>query len=236
MTKLSVFPAIAVHIFTCFGVVCSLLALLEASHGAFELAFIWLGIALIVDGVDGPLARAFSVKSRLPNVSGERLDLIIDFLNYVLLPAYILVQARLLPEWFGIAGASLILMSSLYHFADLTSKTSDHYFVGFPAVWNLVVFYFFALEVTPWTALVLVLIFVVLTFVPLKWSHPVRVERFRVLTISVTLIWAGAAVWTVMEGFPGTLVARWILFVSAIYFLSLCLLRTFFVAHSRRTN
>ena len=137
--------AASVHVLTASGAVLALLALRAVHQGDWQMMFVWLGAALIVDAVDGPLARRLSVKTVLPRFSGERLDLIVDYLTYVAVPAYALTEATLLPEAARLPAASAILLSSLFHVADLDSKTEEGYFVGFPAIWNIVLLYLFAL-------------------------------------------------------------------------------------------
>ncbi len=193
--------AFAVHVLTASGAVCGLMALVSAGQGQWATTFAWLGAALIIDAVDGPLARRVGTHNVLPRFSGERLDLIVDYLNYAAIPAFILTQAQIVPPGLAILAASLILLSSLYHFADQHSKTEDGYFVGFPAIWNIVLFYFFVFDLAPWPAFFVILLCAVATFIPVKWVHPVRVVRFRPLTLLVTLLWAGAAIYVVYTDF-----------------------------------
>lgn len=197
------FYAALVHLLTASGALFGFLALLSAARGAFEESFIWLGVAFIVDGLDGPLARRFEVARVLPRFSGEDLDQIIDYLTYVTVPAFMLASSGLLPSGLEVAAAGIVMLVSLYHFADRDSKTGDGYFVGFPAIWNVVVLYLFVVPVAKEAALAIVLGCAVLTFVPLKWVHPVRVRRIRWLTALLTVAWAIAAVTAVLTRFPG---------------------------------
>src|SRR5215470_14155118 len=130
--------AALVHVFTALGAVCAFLATQAIVAGAWETAFAWLGVAAAVDGLDGTLARRVGVKHYLPRFSGDRLDLIIDYLTYVFVPTFALLQAGFLQGAWGFGLAALILLSSLFHFSDTESKAADHSFIGFPAVWNLV--------------------------------------------------------------------------------------------------
>ena len=127
-----VWPAALVHAFTALGAVCALLAVRAVIAGAWETVFVWLGIALIIDGIDGTFARLAKVSEHLPRFSGERLDLVVDYLTYVFVPALALVQAGYLPGALGLLLAALILLSSLFHFADTQSKSDDNCFVAFP--------------------------------------------------------------------------------------------------------
>ena len=144
--------AFVVHIFTACGAALAFLALILATGGHWAAMFICLGAALIVDGIDGPLARAFKVAEVLPRWSGESLDLVVDFTTYVFVPAYAIAASGFLPDALAIpAGIVVVIVGALY-FADREMKTRDNYFRGFPAVWNLVAFYFYVLEPPPWAA------------------------------------------------------------------------------------
>jgi phosphatidylcholine synthase len=195
-------PAALVHLFTALGIVCALLATRAVLAGAWETAFGWLGIAIAIDGFDGTLARMAKVKQRLPRFSGDRLDLVVDYVTYVFVPALALVQAGYLSGTWGLILAALILLSSLFHFADTESKAPDHSFVGFPAIWNLIAFYVFAFALSGTATAALVLACVALTFVPLKWAHPMRTARLQSVTLGATAVWALAAVAVLWSGFP----------------------------------
>ena len=91
--RLSDIAAASVHLFTALGAVCGLFAALAAFDGAWERMFIWLGVALVIDGIDGTFARMAHVEERLPRFSGERLDLVVDYVTYVFVPALALLRA-----------------------------------------------------------------------------------------------------------------------------------------------
>jgi len=217
--------AASVHLLTASGAVLALLALGAAHRGDWHMMFVWLGAALVIDAVDGPLARALQIETVLPRFSGERLDLIVDYLTYVVVPAVALTEAALLPEAARLPAAALILLSGLFHMATLTSKTEDGYFVGFPAIWNIVLLYLFVLEPAPPVSLAIVALFVVLTFVPLLAVHPFRVVRLRPLTCAVTALWAIAAAFAVANPFPSPLWIQVLLVSTAIYLACIGLLR-----------
>lgn len=194
--------AAAVHLFTASGVVCAFYATLAVIDQRWEAVFAWLGLAFLIDGVDGTFARMVDVERRLPSFSGERLDLVVDYVTYVFVPALALLQRGYLVGPLGHALAIGILVSSLYHFCDLGNKSDDHCFVGFPAIWNIVAFHIFAFDVAqPVVALVTVLC-VVLTFVRWRWVHPMRVRSLWPVTLGLTVLWLAAALWTVMQGLP----------------------------------
>lgn len=219
--------AIGVHGLTALGAVLGFQAMLEVAAHRWEAAFAWLGAALIVDGIDGPLARRVGVSKKLPRFSGERLDLIIDYITYVLVPAYIIYEAKLLPEGLGGIGAALVLLSSLFHFCDNESKTADGFFVGFPALWNVVAFYMLIFAAPEAINFAVLAVLTVLTFVPLKWLHPVRVARLRTLTLAIVAAWSAAAIAVLLLGFPASPGLQAVFAVSAIYLTALGLLRSF---------
>jgi phosphatidylcholine synthase len=215
-----------VHLLTATGAVLALLALRAAHEGDWQEMFLWLGVALLIDAVDGPLARLVKVDAALPRFSGERLDLIVDYLTYVAVPAFALTEADLLPEAFRLPAAAAILLSSLFHVVDRGSKTEEGYFVGFPAVWNIVLLYLFAFAPPPFVALAVVVVFVGLTFVPILAVHPFRVARLRPLTSLVALVWAGAAAAAVAHPFPSPLWVQALLLATSAYFIALGLIRS----------
>lgn len=217
--------AAGVHVFTALGAVCGLLAALAVFDDAWERMFAWLGVALIIDGIDGTFARLAHVEERLPRFSGERLDLVVDYVTYVFVPALALVRAGFLGEAAGPFLAAAILLSSLYHFADLASKGDDYSFIGFPAVWNLVAFYLFAFAAPQWVACTIVLACVALTFVPMRWVHPLRVVKLRVVTLAITLVWAIAAIAALATGFPAGGWIKAVLALAAAYVIGLTLQR-----------
>jgi phosphatidylcholine synthase len=211
--------AFAVHVFTASGAALALLALLAAVDGRWTAMFLWLGAALIVDGLDGAMARRFQVAELLPRWSGDVLDLVVDFLTYVFVPAYAIIAGGLLPGPLAVpAGIAIVITGALY-FADREMKTADNFFRGFPALWNLVAFYLFVLRPPSWFAAAVVALLLVLTFAPFKFVHPVRVRRWRVVSIAAVIAWAVLAMITVWHDLaPG----RWVavgLVIIALYIL-----------------
>ena len=182
-----------VHALTASGAVLAFLALLATDRGDWRAAVLWLIVALIVDGIDGPLARLVDVKRRVPRVSGSTLDLLVDYLTYVLLPAMLIDREGLVPAGFNLIAVALILVSSLYHFARTDSKSADNYFVGFPAVWNVVVFYLLVLRPAPIVGAIVVSLLAVLTFAPVYFVHPVRVRAFQPWLRLVLVPWTLAS-------------------------------------------
>ena len=186
--------AFSVHVFTALGAGLALLALLEAVREHWAAMFAWLGVALVVDALDGPMARRLDVVRLQPNWSGEVLDLVVDFVTYVFVPAYaITASGLLLPLAAPLLGAGIAVTGALY-FADRRMKAADNHFRGFPGLWNVAAFYLFLLHPAPVTASLAVLVLIVLTFVPFHVVHPIRVIRLRWLTLSLMAVWAVLAV------------------------------------------
>ena len=210
-------PAVSVHVLTAIGAVLALLALRAAHEGDWQTMFVWLGIALVIDAIDGPLARLFNVETVLPRFSGERLDLIVDYLTYVAIPAFVRTEADLLPEAFRLPAAIAVLLSGLFHVSDVHSKTKEGFFVGFPAIWNIVLLYLFVLGLPPYGALAVIAAFVALTFVPILYVHPFRVARLRILTGLVVIAWAVVAGIAIANPFPSALWIQIVLLAAAAY-------------------
>ncbi len=182
--------AFAVHILTASGAACALLALIAASNGGFIAMFLWLGLAFAIDGIDGPLARRARVHDLVPRWSGDTLDLVVDFLTYVFIPAYAIVASGLFSDWVGIALGIVIVITGALYFADTAMKMEGNYFRGFPALWNVIAFYLLVLKPAPWLGAALILAFAILTFVPFRFVHPVRVIRLRGLTLALLAAWS----------------------------------------------
>ncbi len=182
--------AFAVHIFTASGAALALLALIAAVRGDWVWMFWWLGIALAVDGVDGTLARRFKVAERLPQWSGDGLDFVVDFLTYVFVPAYAIAASGLLPGWIAIPLSALIVITAALYVADRRMKMADNYFRGFPVLWNAAAFYLFLLKPSSWIGATGVACLLILTFVPFRFIHPIRVVQGRSINIALLVLWS----------------------------------------------
>jgi len=209
--------ALFVHLLTATGAVLSMLAMLAAVEGKWSLMFLWLVVALIVDGVDGPLARRYDVKTNWPTYDGVLLDLIIDYLTYVFIPAYALFKSGLLSGWEGWLTIIVIVYGSVIYFVDTRMKTKDYSFAGFPACWNMVVLVLFALSPPEVVILAIVLALTAAMFTNLKFVHPVRTERWRAVTLPVALAWVLFAGWAAWVDFHAESWAHWGLVVTSIY-------------------
>ncbi|MBK0327483.1 CDP-alcohol phosphatidyltransferase family protein [Rhodobacteraceae bacterium F11138] len=213
------FSALLVHLFTATGAVFAMLAMLAAAETKWSLMFLWLVVAFFVDGIDGPLARKYKVKHYAPQFDGVLLDLIIDYLTYVFIPAFALFQSGLMNGWTGWVAIIVITFASAMYFCDTRMKTKDNSFAGFPGCWNMVVLVVFALEPNFWVILSLVTALAVTMFTPLKFVHPVRTERWRAVTLPVALAWTFFAGWAAWVDFHPESWAHWGLVISSIYLL-----------------
>ena len=215
----------SVHVLTASGGAVAVLALYAAIERDFTTMFAWLGLALFIDGIDGTLARAAKVKETAAFVDGDVLDLVVDFLTYVLVPVIALWRSDLMPEPYAFWIGLLVTIASALYFADTRMKTADNWFRGFPALWNVFVFYLFIFRF-PWVVnAAAILIAAGLMFAPIVFVHPMRVERLRVPTMAATLGWLGFASLAVVARLqPGSWVKAGLI-VTALYFCALPLLR-----------
>jgi phosphatidylcholine synthase len=187
----------SVHIFTASGAVVGLLALLAIYQRELIPAFWLMGIAVVIDAVDGMFARMIKIKVAVPQINGELLDNIVDFVNYTIIPAFFLLVTPLVPDYWCIACVIAITLSSAYQFTQVDAKTSDHFFKGFPSYWNIVIFYLFFWQMSAWANLGILLVLAALSFVPIKYIYPSRLDY---LTYNNTLR-LGMLLATVVFGF-----------------------------------
>ncbi|MGA9582841.1 MAG: CDP-alcohol phosphatidyltransferase family protein [Allosphingosinicella sp.] len=217
-----------VHLFTASGVVLAFLALEAIARDEWRLALIWLLAALAVDGVDGTLARWARVKEHVARIDGEAFDLIVDYLNYVFVPAIFIVRAGLVPEALSLPLAAAILLSSVYVFVRRDMKTPDNYFRGFPALWNVVALYLFVAQPGAAIGAAVVAILAISSFAPIRFVHPFRVSDFQPWLRIVALFWAVATLALLWPGW-GPDPARlwlWASYASAAVLLAMGLIRT----------
>jgi phosphatidylcholine synthase len=217
--------AFAVHVFTASGAAFALLALIAAVAQDWPLMFLWLGAALVVDGVDGALARYADVAAVLPRWSGDSLDFVVDFVTYVFVPAYAIAESGLLPPSAAIGGGILVVVSGALYFADRKMKMADNCFRGFPALWNVAAFYLFIVRPDPWIGFAAIVVLVGLTFAPFPFVHPVRVKRVRALNIILLVVGAVLAAAAVGRNLdPGPWITA-ALCAIALYFVAVGLIR-----------
>ena len=183
-----------VHLYTASGAVLAFFALLLIDQGGFQAAFWLMTLAVVIDASDGTFARRARVKELIPWFDGDRLEDIIDYLNYVLVPCFFLLRADLLPQNDALWLAALPLLASAYGFCQKEAKTADHFFLGFPSYWNIVGFYLFLLQMPRRVNAFVVLALSVLVFVPVKYLYPSRSPVLRRLTVGLGCLWGAAIV------------------------------------------
>jgi phosphatidylcholine synthase len=212
--------AFSVHVFTAFGAGLALLALLEAVREHWAAMFAWLGAALVIDAIDGPMARRLDVVRLQPNWSGDVLDLVVDFVTYVFVPAYaITASGLLLPLAAPLLGVGIAVSGALY-FADRRMKNADNHFRGFPGLWNVAAFYLFLLHLPPAISSLAVAALIAATFLPFYVLHPVRTVRLRWLTLTLIALWSVLLIYTLLNDFE----------VGAGVTAALCLIALYVVA------
>src|SRR4029078_10616109 len=177
-----------VHIFTASGVIVGLLALVAIVDRDFRAALLLNFVAVLIDTVDGSLARIVRVKEALPNVDGRMLDYVIDFTNDVIFSTLFLYESGLLPSSVRLICCAALLLVSGYHYTNLKAITDDFRFRGFPAMWNFVVFYIFVLELVPVGVFVIIAVFRGLHFVPIDFIYPTRTIRLKRITLASALL------------------------------------------------
>jgi phosphatidylcholine synthase len=193
--------AFSVHVFTALGAGVALLALLEAVREHWSAMFGWLGAALVIDALDGPMARRLDVVRLQPNWSGDVLDLVVDFVTYVFVPAYAITASGLLLSLAApLLGLGIAVSGALY-FADRRMKSADNHFRGFPGLWNVAAFYLFLLHMRPALSSLAIALLIVATFLPFRVLHPVRTVRLRWLTLTLMLLWGALLIYTLLNDF-----------------------------------
>ncbi len=179
----------SVHLYTALGAVFGVLAIHYAAVGDYRASFIAMAVTVAIDSSDGTLARYFDVKTRVPGFDGSLLDNIVDYLTYVVCPVFLMIRAELVIDGFGFVVAGFVLIASAYQFCQSNAKTPDNFFLGFPSYWNLVVFYLYCLHWGPLANELILMLFGVMVFVPIKYIYPSRTRPLRPVTLTLGMIW-----------------------------------------------
>jgi phosphatidylcholine synthase len=185
-----------VHLFTASGALVGALALLAVGRGDLQTAAILMLAAMAIDSLDGSLARAVGVARLIPNFDGRRLDDMVDYLNYVVVPCVFLVAGGLVPHW---AAAAPPILASAYGFSQVDAKTEDDFFLGFPSYWNVIAIYAWLLEVPPALTAAVLAAFSLLVFVPVKYVYPSKLRVLKRTTYALTAAAAAAVAWAIFE-------------------------------------
>ena len=222
---------ILVHLLTGFGIVAGFFALIAVMNNNQKEAFLWLGLAFLLDSIDGTLARKFNVKKNLPNIDGKMLDSIIDFFNYVIIPSIMIYWFRYVPDQFILLIPAILIFISIFSYVNLNILTNDNYYNGFPAIWNVIVLYFYIFGTSQNINLIFLIVLIFLKFSPLKCIHPLRVKKFKSLSIFFAFIWFIMSVFLVVIKdlnvnpiYELFLMFLWV--ISNIYFISVSIFKT----------
>lgn len=228
-----IWKAWAVHAVTASGVILGLMAMMALVEKNAVACLLWLGAAMMVDGIDGTLARKYNVKEVLPHFDGSTLDMVIDYLTWAFIPAIFIYTFIDLPPYLGGLSVAIILLSSMFCFCNVHMKSQDNYFVGFPAAWNIIAAYFYILDLPPLVAFVIILILAALTLTKMKFLHPFRVKLFMPLNIVVTLLWCACVTLLICDSafHPGITYTLWL--ITSVYFAGICVWRTALEWHAR---
>lgn len=211
---LRVAAAYGVHLFTATGAVWGFLGLLAVFDHDWKVMIVWMIVAMLVDGFDGMLARWADVKTYARGIDGSLLDNILDYLNYVIVPALFLVEAESLPGSMRLVGAFAILLTSAYQFTQVDAKTDDHHFKGFPSYWNVMVLYMLLMDLPPWVNLGFLVLFNIMVFIPIKYIYPTRNSYLRTVTLVLTYLYGAVGIWGLLL-YPST--PAWIVWASFLY-------------------
>ena len=222
---------ILVHLLTGFGIVAGFFALIAVMNNNQKEAFLWLGLAFLLDSIDGTLARKFNVKKNLPNIDGKMLDSIIDFFNYVIIPSIMIYWFRYVPDQFILLIPAILIFISIFSYVNLNILTNDNYYNGFPAIWNVIVLYFYIFGTSQNINLIFLILLILLKFSPLKCIHPLRVKKFKSLSIFFAFIWFIMSIFLVVikdlnvnPVYELFLMFLWV--ISNIYFISVSIFKT----------
>ena len=235
-TRADHLKAWAVHAFTGSAVIWACCAMLALMRQEYLQMWGWLAISLIVDGLDGTFARRYRVKEVVPWFDSSSLDLIVDYLTWTFIPAIFMSQNLSFAPGVPGKGIDLIVTavlmvavcaSSMFCYCNKKAKSSDNYFVGFPAAWNIVILYLYLVDMSWWFNLTIVVLFIVLTLSPLTFCHPFRVERLRWLNILSVVVWLFCIIWLTIYFPERNPIVWWLWWISGVYFIGNGVVRTF---------
>lgn len=220
----------SVHLFTATGLLAAFMALLAAVEHDWRSAMLWLVVCQFVDGIDGTFARMAKVREVLPYVQGKYIDYVIDFFTYAILPAYIFFEWTELSYTLKlIATFAMLLSAALYYgIENMTSATGKH-FVGFPVMWNVVVFLLiFVLPPLPNAFMFgAIIALAVLHFVPIHFAYPSMGGRWWPATLAAAAAAMVSAIIILFYYPTPQPIFRWVTLVALSYFILLAILDTY---------
>ncbi|MEM7126957.1 MAG: CDP-alcohol phosphatidyltransferase family protein [Chloroflexota bacterium] len=222
-TKRNLLFAWSTHVFTASGAIWGFLAILAITNQQWVAAFVWMTVSVFVDAFDGLLARRARVKEVIPRFDGALLDNMVDYLNYVIVPAIFIYSYGFTPTSVSLLAVFLIMLASAYQFCQSDAKTEDHYYKGFPSYWNILAFYLFVLNLSTWANFLVIIVLVVLVFIPIKYVYPSRTVRYQQLTMVLSIVW-GITCCIILFQYPepnANLI--WLSLLFAVYYVGISL-------------
>lgn len=222
-----------IHVMTASGAVAGLLALQAVFDDRWRAALLWLIVCQVLDGLDGPIARKFDVTIHAPIIDGHVLDLVVDYVTCVVVPVALLARLELLPDHYETLVAGTVFLTSALWFARTDQETEDHWFNGFPAVWNLVVPTFLIFGSSPKVVMIVSLVLCATQLTRIKIPHLVRVTSFRKITLPLTVVYLvdlSILSWQYSDktGSHPSLFEKYILLGFPLYIAALSIWRTWF--------
>ncbi len=213
-----------VHLFTASGIFVAFLALLSIAEGDLNTAMIWIGIALVIDTVDGSLARLVKVKQVLPQFDGHMLDFVTDFLTTVFVPAYFLYQSELIPAVTLLPAVIAIFLASAYHFGNVNAVTKERLFSGYPAFWNIIIFYLYILGLGHHWNLGIIIYAFLMHFIPFRFVYPSQMKHLRRTTLLVVVLTVASSIIVLIQNPTPDI---YIYFTSVVGICALFLISTY---------
>lgn len=208
----------SVHLFTATGAIWGVLGIIAIFEQNWRMLIIWMIVAMLVDGFDGMLARWANVKKYADGIDGALLDNILDYLNYVVVPALFIIKSpEILPQGFQYPVAFVILLTSAYQFTQVDAKTdesNEYFFKGFPCYWNVVALYMLVMQLNPWINLAFLVSFNILIFVPVKYVYPTRSAYLKKVTLAFSYLYGAVGIWGLVQ-YPNS--PKWVAWASFIY-------------------
>tara|TARA_A100001011_G_C14245943_1_gene815544 strand:- start:339 stop:1097 length:759 start_codon:yes stop_codon:yes gene_type:complete len=216
----------SVHLLTCSGLISGFLALICVFKNDQISAFLFLGLALLIDAVDGTLARKFKVSVIVKNIDGKMLDSVIDFFNYIIIPSVMIYWFKFVPAPFEIIIPSIILIISAISYSNNNLMTLDNFYKGFPCIWNILLFYLYLFNLSQTYNLFFISACILLKFIPIKFIHPLRVNKYRRYSVAFLVLWfissfkiLLSSFFTLNNNFDYLFLSIWL--VSNMYFICL---------------
>jgi phosphatidylcholine synthase len=222
----------ALHVMTASGAAAGLLALQAVIDNNVRGALLWLLVCQVLDGLDGPIARKIDVVFNAPRVDGYVLDLIVDYVTCVVVPVALMIRLNMLPSEFQTLIASIVILLSALWFARTDIETDDHWFNGFPAVWNLAVPTFLIFDLSKQQVAVATVLLAASQLTNIKFPHLVRVQKWRKITLPFGVIYTLTLLilswnYSNQDGVQSSLLSDLVMIAFPLYIGAISLLRTF---------